>query len=184
MSIFLDTNILISFINTTDLFHTECKEILSKNHLNFIVGLLNLIEYRCVMNRMITEKNLKFDLALQKILNPLTAAQQIENLTEYIIAKIPLKIVTASTIENLQILEETYSTENGLILAYKLAKEIPVKTLDLMQICSALKIKFLSQVKIDLFLTNDKMMLDKKEIILKKTKIQLKSSQELRESLE
>jgi hypothetical protein len=103
---------------------------------------------------------LKIDKTTLGIIEPFSNYQKIKILTELFLKQFRLQIIPISAIEQIKINNQEYDIENTLSMAYKLAPNYPLKTLDIIQLTSAFKMKLLQNRVISYFLTDDHQILD------------------------
>ncbi len=82
-----------------------------------------------------------------------------------------IKVVSNTTIENFSFNQEDLQIEDTLTLAFKFSTFLSLRSLDLIQIACALKIKLISNIEIQYFLTNDERILNRAQKIYQKTRI-------------
>jgi predicted nucleic acid-binding protein len=155
MIIYVDTNILIAAANNKDPFHSEAVKIFQQTDLEFITGIITILEFQTVIGSLWRSKSLQTNPTIAKHLKKLSEYHQIKAITEYFLSIYPIEVVAIPAIEKYKIKSQEYEINNTMALALKISPRIPLKTLDIIQIASALKIKMLSSKKIDFFLTND-----------------------------
>lgn len=160
MNIYLDTNVIIAFFNSNDPMVKQAQKVFQQQNLTFYAGFITILEFEAVIGRMWTNHQIQFDQSIEdKVLN-LTEPIQIKIITETCFNILPIKIVLYSALENLVFNNVKYSVENTFTLAYRICPLIHLRTLDLIQIATALKIKSLGGFNIDYFLTNDQNILN------------------------
>ncbi len=181
--IYLDTNILLGYFNKKDIYYTEIHEIFNQIGLDFYISPITLIEFECkigvfwVSHELILEPD---DLVL---IDQLNFAKQVTAVVELLLRKLPIHIISQTTIEQLLINKQNYAIEDTLVYAYKLGCNLQLWAMDTLQIASALKIRIFSKIDLQYFLTNDQLILDKRNQVHQKTRILPISSASLLQDL-
>ncbi|MHA1728142.1 MAG: PIN domain-containing protein [Promethearchaeota archaeon] len=179
MIIYLDTNIILSFFDIKDHFHIQNKALLEQQDIVFVTGIITIVEFESVIGRLRREKLIKFEDDIENLINKLPESVQTKLITEICFSRIRISILPISALEQFDFNNETYSIENGYNMAYKFGPQIQLRTLDTLQIAAALKIKTYSEFCVEYFLTNDKNILNKTQLVRKTTDIIPISSSEL-----
>jgi hypothetical protein len=159
MYIYLDTNILISKIKIKDPEHPFIVSILQQEDLQFVTGFITLLEFESIIKALWNSNELNLDDSTRSIITPLSPYQQIKTITELLLKQISLQVIPVTTIDQILINQWDLSVENTLAIAYNLAPNFPLKTLDLIQLASAFKIKLYQSKPITYFLTDDQQIL-------------------------
>lgn len=176
---YIDTNIVLSYYDDEDPFHDQSKVILEQQALTFTTGFITIIEFQSIIERLYRNNQLQFNLnIIQKIQNIPIPIQTII-LTEACFNRLPIIIIPVSSVEIFQFKGIKHLIENTFSLAYRVGPQIQLRTLDTLQIVSAIKIKQYTNYNVEYFLTNDKNILNNGAIIRKKTNIIPISSYEL-----
>jgi hypothetical protein len=140
--------------------HNNVVRILQQGDLKFFSGFITLLEFECNIFSLWKSGELTLDEKAKKLIEPLTQYQKIRTLTELLLTQFPLEILSVSTIEQIAINQWMLEVENTLTMAYNLSPNIPLKTLDIIQLTSALKMKLYHNRPITYFLTDDQRILE------------------------
>ncbi|MBA7506719.1 hypothetical protein ES706_05414 [subsurface metagenome] len=179
MIIYLDTNIILSHFDKTDHFHLQNKNLLDQNDMTYVTGFITIVEFASVLARLLKDNQIQFSNELYKLIHKLPEHDQIKTITETCFGRLNLSILPASGLEKIIINKKEYLVENSFTLAYELGSYLNLRTLDVIQIASAMKVKHFTNFNVDYFLTNDKNILNNAQIIRKNIKIIPISSIEL-----
>ncbi len=82
-----------------------------------------------------------------------------------------IKLISQTTLETLSFNQQEYSMEDTLVYAYNIGSEFHLRTMDTLQIASAIKIRIYSGIDLQYFLTNDQNIVDKSNQIHQKARI-------------
>ncbi len=83
MKIYLDTNILLAFVDENDLFHDDIVKLFSQPNLKFFTSPITLIEFECKIARLKLAGKLKIDEEFETKLQSESETSQIKALIEY-----------------------------------------------------------------------------------------------------
>ena len=123
--------------------------------ITFVTGIITLLEFQCVLGRMWREKKLELNEEMLKELNKLPEHHQIKAISRYCFKKFNVKIVSIQGIAKLNFNDEMYEIDKNFFTAYKISPKLTQRTLDSLQIATAINIKLYSNYNIEYFLTND-----------------------------
>jgi hypothetical protein len=179
MILYLDTNIILSNYDTKDPFQNQNKKILEQEGLTFITSFITVIEFESIIGRLWKNNQIQFNLDIEKRIQSFPIPIQIIILTETCFDRLPIMILPVSALELFQFKGENHTIENTISLAYRLGPQIQLRTLDTLQIASAVKIKHYTPYNMEYFLTNDKNILNNKSDIRIRTNIIPISSDDL-----
>jgi predicted nucleic acid-binding protein len=179
MHIFLDTNILISYLFSDESFHEESVKILNQKTWSFYTGPFSILEFKSKIGELWRDKKIQISSTNQEKIENLSDSQQVKILSEICLLQLPIEIITTSIQEKVQILTKSYLMDVNLCLALKLAHLLKLKAPDLIQIASAINIKIGDKANIEYFLTNDMKILKLAQQIYQIGKILPISSRDL-----
>jgi predicted nucleic acid-binding protein len=171
MKIYLDTNVLLSAINENDENHIYAKKCLDLSHTEFYTAPITLLEFSTNLGILWRNGGIEISPEFKQTLKNVEMAQQIRILNDFFWQSFKLQLVSNSSIEKFHFQSNDYLLEDTLSLAYQLFSSLPLRTLDLIQIASALKIKLYSKVLFDYFLTDDQTILKWAGNVYQKTRI-------------
>ena len=179
MIIYLDTNVILSYFDIRDHFHLQNRTLLKQVDITFVTGFITIIEYESVISRLWRVNQIQFDEEILEMINNLPEHVQVRSITETCLNLLNLTILPVSGLEKIKLTNEEYLVENSFSIAYELGTHLSLRTLDTIQIASALKIKHYTNFNVEYFLTNDKNILNNAKDIRKTTQIIPLSSKEL-----
>ena len=132
-----------------------------------------------VIGRNIDSFNLETDPKSKKIYESLSNKEKIPIITHYFIKRLGISIESASTIEKCDINDKEYNIFNTFNLALRINREMKLRTLDAIQIASAIEMKIYNKINLEYFVTNDGIILDRKQELYQKSRILPISTDEL-----
>lgn len=179
MIIYIDTNIILSYYDNKDPFQNQNKTIFEQQDLTFITSFITVIEFESIIGRLWRNNQIQLNLNIEQKIQSFPIPIQIIILTETCFNRLSIIILPVSSLEIFQFKDIMYPIENTFSLAYRIGPQIQLRTLDTLQISSAVKIKQYTNYDVEYFLTNDKNILNNKPIIRTKTKIIPISSDDL-----
>lgn len=179
IEIYADTNILISYLKPKDIAHKHVKLLFQQKDIKFLSGFITVLEFECVLNILWRSKELIIDLATLKLIDSLSTYQKIRLIFEIFLKEIPIEILATSSSEQIIINEWTLNVDNIFTIAYNIAPNFSLKTLDVIQLATAFKLKVFQNRQISYFLTDDKQILNETEEIRRKIGIIPVSAKEL-----
>jgi len=177
--IYADTNIIISFFDVTDPLREKLHRIFSQPNMDFVTGAITVLEFEAIMARQWFAGQFQFDTQVETEIKALTAPTQVYALTELCFRKISVRIIPASGTETFWLNSVEYKMDGTITMSLKLCPHIRLRTLDMIQIASALKIKTYESIDIQYLLTQDQTILQRGNEINKYTQILPISCQEL-----
>ncbi len=183
MFLYVDTNILIAYYNANDPAYNVARALFAVPSIDFTTGIITLLEFGSVLGRLRKSNQIIFDPAVENTLQALSPANQIRAVVKYCFNALPIRIVPVSALETLVFNRHNYKIENTVLISHKICPELLLRTLDTLQIASAVKIKHYEGIDIQYFLTNDRNILSKRNEIYSLTKILPISSVDLITSL-
>jgi predicted nucleic acid-binding protein len=183
MLIYIDTNILIAFWNNKDKFFDQCQLILNQGDMQFVTSIYAVVEFESVMGRMWHKNEIEFDESFMNVLGNLTEPQQIKMITKICFGKINVHIISIASIETFNFNNIDYHVENILQENYDVNAVLRLRTLDALHITTAFKIKQMTPLNLDYFLTNDQDILENGAIIRRTVNIIPVSTDELIQTL-
>jgi len=160
MEIYLDTNILLSKIKKNDPQFESISRIFEQPDLKFVCGFITILEFESNIHSLWISGEINLDTRIRNMLTDLSQYQQIRTISEFLLNQFPLQIIPVTGIDQIEINNIELNVENTLTMAYNLVPSLRLKTLDIIQLASAFKIKLYQNRPITYFLTEDKMILD------------------------
>ena len=179
MILYIDTNILLSQYDSSDTFNQINKKLLMQTDIIFVTGIITLLEFKSVIGRMWREKKVHVNEKMMNILKELSEFQQIEALIKYCFKTFNVKLIPTSGIAKLDFNNEIYEIDKNYFISLRLTPKIALRTLDILQIASAINIKFFSDYNVEFFITNDEKILKYSSDIRSLTQIIPISSEKL-----
>ncbi|MHA1279595.1 MAG: type II toxin-antitoxin system VapC family toxin [Candidatus Helarchaeota archaeon] len=157
-NIYLDTSIIISFLKSDDTFHLTAKKIINAKTFKRIGSPITVLEITSVISRQFN--NLKFDSTNIKEWNKLNEQEKKSLIILYYLEKLPIDFYACLGNEKIQLKRRDFRIQIDFSRAYRIAPLFPLRTLDNLQIASALNIRDVRNIRIDYFITTDKVILD------------------------
>lgn len=166
-NIYLDTAIIISYIKKDDIFYPLSKKIMDSNIINRIGSTITVIEISSVISRQFN--NLEFSETKISNWNELNLVEKKSLIISYFLNILPIKFYYCSGSEKFKIQEKWIEFHLSFSKVYRIAPFFSLKTLDNLQIASALNIKEIRNVDIDYFVTTDETILNQAKKIQEMT---------------
>lgn len=179
MILYVDTNIILSYYNDQDPFNRQNRIILEQQSLTFTTGFITVIEFESAIDKLWRNNQIQLKLNITQIIQNIPLPLQIIIITETCFNRLPIVILPVSSLELFQFKGIKHTIENTFSLAYKIGPQIQLRTLDTIQIASAVKIRQFTNYNIEYFLTNDEKIIEKTALIRNKTSIIPISSEDL-----
>ena len=156
---------ILSYYNTKDPYYTQAQLILGQQNLVFTTGFISVLEFESVIDRLWRNNQIELKLNIEQKIQHLPTPIQAIILTETCFNRLSIVIIPVSSPEIFRFKGREFSIENTFTLAYKIGPQVQLRTLDNIQIASAVKIKQYSSYDVEYFLTNDKNILNKGAMI-------------------
>jgi len=157
-NIYLDTSILISFLKSNDKYHKISKKIINANTFKRLGSPITVLELTSVISRQFN--NLKFDTTNIKEWDKLNEQEKKSLIILYFLEKLPIDFYACLGNEKILLKNKDFNIQIDFSRAYRIAPLFPLRTLDNLQIASALNIRDIRNIRIDYFITIDKVILD------------------------
>ena len=151
--------------------YRQARLIFRQQNLSFYIGFITILEFESIIGRMWINRQIRFEQDIEKRIISLSESDQIKALTEVCFNILPIKIIPFSALEKIIFNDIEYLVENTFALAYRVCPLVHLRTLDVIQIATALKIKYLSGFNVQYFLTNDHNILNNGQEIHNKLQI-------------
>ena len=171
MIIYLDTSVILSYFDESSKFFPTTRKLLEFPDLELITGLITVLELESVLNRSFRSLSFQFDKRADKIFNSLAENEKISAIVEYFLKHLGITIESTASIEKYEISGKKIDIYNTFQTALRINRDLGLRTLDAIQIASAVEIRILNKINIEFFVTNDKIILDCKQKIYKKSRI-------------
>lgn len=171
MRIYSDTSTILAYFDENNVFHESARYLFSTVGLEFFTGNITLLELESVISRNLDQFNFKELIENEEKFGNLSPNKKVKLLTEYCLKKLAIKISSGLTIEKITINNQDLDIENTYNLVWKVNADLKLRTLDAIQICSAIKMRIYDKYEIQYFLTNDSTILKSKKEIFQKSKI-------------
>jgi predicted nucleic acid-binding protein len=170
--IYLDTNILLTLWAPVDPFFHSCIQIrkaIEKKEINALFSGFGLAEVASVVERQKRKFSVK---------DPVESTLAIEFVKKITLIK-NLEIIDDFVTYNIDIQDNMVNISSSHWLCIDVAKNIGLKTLDNLHIASLLSIQNMSGKNVDYFVTNDREILSKANLIKKRYKVSVVASDNL-----
>ncbi len=171
MLIYSDTSAILAYFDEKNVFHESAIHLFATNGLEFFTGTITLMELESVISRNLDQFNFKNLIENEERFGMLSPNKKVKLLTEYCLKKLAIKISSGLTIEKMTFNNQDLDIENTYNLLWKINADLKLRTLDAIQICSAIKIRIFAKFEIQYFLTNDGTILRSKQEIFQKSRI-------------
>ncbi len=168
MNLYIDTNVILAYFNNKDPMYKQSQNILNEKTLIFFTGFITVLEFESVIGRMWINHQIHFEPEIEKKISDLSEANQIKAITEICFNKLIITILPLSALEKRSFNNIEYLIENTITFALNICPSIHLRSLDIIHLASALKIKNLSKNDIEFFLTNDQTILNNAQEIRNK----------------
>ncbi|MHA1734703.1 MAG: type II toxin-antitoxin system VapC family toxin [Promethearchaeota archaeon] len=161
--IYLDTNIILDVYDSQRPNHELIRRILKQKDLNFVTGVITILEFESVVGRAWTNSQFSLeglggDLPLAD-LQELPLPQQVKAITDFCFARLPVAVMSLPVTERLVFGQTTFQVDSVFRLMYDLNPKTFLRTLDNLQLATALSIRQYSDTAIEFFLTGDEMII-------------------------
>ncbi|MHA1300711.1 MAG: PIN domain-containing protein [Candidatus Helarchaeota archaeon] len=176
-NLYLDTNIIISYLKKDDIFYNFSNKIMKEGNFERFGSAITLLEIASVISRQIN--NIEFDKEKIKNWKELNISEKRLFLFSYFITKIPIKFYFNSNIETYYIKNQNLNININFSKALRISPFFSLRALDNLQISAALNIRDLTNIRLDYFVTTDKLILDNAKKIQDLTNLTIIHSEKL-----
>ena len=171
MRLYLDTSAILSYFDKSCIFFETAVKLFQYPEMELYTGMISVLEMESIIGRNLGSFSLEIDPKAKKIFKTLSTKEKIPIIAHYIIKRLGISIESASSIEKYEINNEEYDIFNTFNLALKINREIKLRTLDAIQIASAVEIKIYNKIDLEYFVTNDAIILGRKQELYQKSRI-------------
>ncbi len=179
MRLYLDTSAILSYYDKSSVFFENTVKLFHYPEMALFSGMITILEMESVIGRNIDSFYLEIDPKSNKIYKSLSNKEKIPIITHYFIKRLGISIESASSIEKCYINDKEYDIFNTFSLALRINRDMKLRTLDAIQIASAVEIKIYNKIDLEYFVTNDGIILDRKKELYQKSHILPISTDEL-----
>ncbi|MBN2156484.1 MAG: PIN domain-containing protein [Candidatus Lokiarchaeota archaeon] len=179
MIVYLDTSVILSYFDESSTFFPTTQKLLKFPNLELITGFITVLEMESVINRSFSSLSFQFDKEADKIFDLLSKSEKISAITEYFLTHLEIRIESTASIEKYQMRGVKIDVYNTFQTALRINRDLGLRTLDAIQIASAVEIRILNKVNVEFFVTNDKIILQNKQNLFQKARIVPISSEDL-----
>ena len=179
MRLYLDTSAILSYYDKSSIFFENAVKLFHYPEMTLFSGMITVLEMEAVIGRNIDSFYLEIDPKSKKIYESLSNKEKIPIITHYFIKRLGILIESASSIEKCDINDKKYDIFNTFNLALRINREMKLRTLDAIQIASAIEIKIYNKIDLEYFVTNDGIILDRKQELYQKSRMLPISTDEL-----
>ncbi|MHA1378663.1 MAG: PIN domain-containing protein [Candidatus Helarchaeota archaeon] len=176
-NLYLDTNIIISFIKDDDIFNDFSTKIMAHKNFERIGSAITILEIVSVISKQF--ENIEISVAKIADWDKLSESEKKLLVTSYIISTIPMKFYFSTNNERFNIKNDYLDVNVDYSKAIKIAPFFNLRTLDNLQIASALNIRDIKNIRVDYFVTTDQIILDNSKKIQKLLGITIINSEKL-----
>jgi hypothetical protein len=171
MRLYLDTSAILSYFDKTSVFFENTVKLFHYPEMALFSGMITVLEMESVIGRNIGSFYLEIDPKSKEIYESLSNKEKIPIITQYFIKRLGISIESASSIEKCDINNKEYDIFNTFNLALKINRGMKLRTLDAIQIASAIEIKIYNKIDLEYFVTNDAIILGQKQELYQKSRI-------------
>ncbi|MHA1675383.1 MAG: hypothetical protein ACTSYI_17365 [Promethearchaeota archaeon] len=171
MRLYLDTSAILSYYDKSSKFFENTVKLFHYPEMALYSGLITVLEIESVIGRNIGSFYLEIDPKSKNIYESLSNKEKIPIITQYFIRRLGISIESAASIEKMEIDDKEHNILNTFNLALRINREMNLRTLDAIQIASAVEIKIYNNINLDYFVTNDGIILDHKQELYQKSRI-------------
>jgi hypothetical protein len=171
MQIYLDTSAIGSYFDQFNIFYEKTIKLFHFPDLQFFSGMITVIELESIISRNLDLFLKNADEKVQEILNKLKDSEKIPLIAQYCFKRLKIRLISPITIEKIDFNKSSYDILNTYNLTLKINRDLKLRTLDAIQIASAIEMRIYSNILIDYFVTNDLNILEKKQEIYQKARI-------------
>ena len=179
MRLYLDTSAILSYYDKSSIFHENTVKLFHFPEMAFFSGMITVLEMESVIGRNIESFSLEIAPESKKIYKSLSNKEKIPIISHYFIKRLGISIESSSSIEICDINGKDYDIFSTFNLALRINREMKLRTLDAIQIASAVEIKIYNKIDLEYFVTNDGIILDRKQELYQKSRILPISTDEL-----
>ena len=171
MKAYLDTSAILSYFDRSSKFFENTQKLFHFPEMKLFTGMITVLEMESVIGRNLASFSLEIDSESKKLYNSLIDKEKIPVIAHYFIKRLAISIESSSSIEKCEINEKIYDIYNTFNLAFKLNREMKLRTLDAIQIAFAVEIKIYNKIDLEYFITNDNIILAHKQEVYQKSRI-------------
>lgn len=171
MKAYLDTSAVLSYFDRSSKFFENTQKLFHYHEMELFTGMITVLEVESVIGRNLESFSLEIEPESKKIYDLLRDKEKIPVIVHYFLKRLAISIESSSSIEKCDINGENYDIYNTFNLAFKLNREMKLRTLDAIQIASAVEIKIYNKIDLEYFITNDNIILDHKQEVYQKSRI-------------
>jgi len=177
--LYLDTNIIISFIKKGDIFNQVAEQIINYTDFRKISSVITILELASVISRQFND--FKMDVEKVKDWQNLNLYEKKAVILYYLLNKVPVQYYACKGYNNLTIFPGDFELEISIDFykAIYIAPLSNLRTLDNLQIASAVNIRDILGIKIDYFITTDSLILENAKSIREYTHLTIIHPQKL-----
>ncbi|MHA1520724.1 MAG: type II toxin-antitoxin system VapC family toxin [Promethearchaeota archaeon] len=171
MRLYLDTSAILSYYDKSSIFFENAVKLFHYPEMELFTSMITVLEMESVIGRNIGSFYLEIDPRSKKLYESLSNKEKIPIITQYFIKRLGISIESASSIEKCEINDKEYDIFNTFNLALRMNREMNLRTLDALQIASAVEIKIYNNIDIEYFVTNDSIILKRKQKLYQRSRI-------------
>ncbi|MFX0133526.1 MAG: PIN domain-containing protein [Candidatus Hodarchaeota archaeon] len=176
-NIYLDTNIIISYLKKDDIFNEFSKKIMKHRNFERISSAITVLEIASVISRQFND--IEMDKSKIKNWDELSIREKKSLIISYFIFKIPIKFYFNSNIEKYYIRNQNLDINVDFSKAIRIAPFFNLRALDNLQFAAALNIRDIKNIRLDYFVTTDDIILNNSKEIQKLTNLTVIHSEKL-----
>ena len=179
MKLYLDTSAVLSYYDKASVFHENSVKLFNCGELELFSGFITLLEMESVIGRNINKFKMDWNKESTILFKSLAEKEKVGVLVDYCVKRLDLHIITSKRTGKHKTNGEELEANNTFILALRLNREMNLRTLDAIQVASAVETRIYKDINLEYFVTNDKMILDNNQKLYQKSRILAISTDEL-----
>lgn len=179
MIVYLDTSVILSYFDESSKFFPTTQKLLKFPGLELITAFITVLEMESVLHRSFSSLSFQFDKETDKIFDMLAKSEKISAIIEYFLEYLGITLESTASVEKYRICGNTIDVYNTFQTALRMNRNLGLRTLDAIQIASAVEIRILNKINVEFFVTNDKIILQNKQKLYQKARIVPISSEDL-----
>ena len=167
--LYLDTSIIIAFLKKADIYYNISEKIMNTPTLERVGSAITILEIFSVISRQF--EDIEFDEVKTPNWDSLNESAKKALVSSYFLFKLPIKFYFCLGNEKYNIKNQDYVINIDFTKAFRISPFFALRSLDGLQIASALNLRDIKNIHIDYFVTTDKIILDQGKDIQKSTNL-------------
>jgi len=177
--VYLDTNIIISFLKKEDIFNEVSRKIMNSIILERVGSVITILEITSIISKQFEQ--IEFDITKTPHWDTLTLPAKKVLVTSYFLTITPIKFYFNLGNENYSVKDQIHKIHVDFTKSIQLSSFFLLKTINNLQIASALNLRDIQNIPIDYFVTTDNDILDQAKAIQEQTNLTIIHPEKLAE---